>query len=502
MRTVARYSLSVEVAAPRDPIGVLTAIGDRIEAWLSGKGQLVEQRRPQEILRYPDGREGEVRRWAIESTGAALSEVTLSEPIEGAANFETRLMLGLADRDVALLCDLRVGGRDEPLGPVRFDASCPRIVRDVLLAEDLPWCYRSFPLPKGPAGFRGAEGGAALVDLIKSPHRLLPVVAISEDRGLVLHPGIGDAVFRDIAGLGVVALLDGDASWRLTAALGTDWACHSGAIRLYWPGLGPTADPREHPLWTSRRLLADVTDTSAAAARIRAVLRRQIMSASAFAVREPKLFEVIRARDRAARFAAERDKLKKSDDFVALAESYAREAEELRQELAQRREEIDGLRAKVENLQIALRWGGGDADESLSPDTSAAPNTVAQAVAQARVESADALLFGPDVDRGVEGLAPDAGPPEKVLRYLSALAEMSRARAQGTIGTSQLEWLKQRNISASQEGEGVRRAWSGREYDWHLKPSDGVSPDRCVRIYFDWDEAAKRTVVGWVGRHP
>ena len=30
----------------------------------------------------------------------------------------------------------------------------------------------------------------------------------------------------------------------------------------------------------------------------------------------------------------------------------------------------------------------------------------------------------------------------------------------------------------------------------------GTHPDRCVRIYFDYDESTQRCVVGWVGRHP
>jgi len=36
----------------------------------------------------------------------------------------------------------------------------------------------------------------------------------------------------------------------------------------------------------------------------------------------------------------------------------------------------------------------------------------------------------------------------------------------------------------------------------HLKPNDALSPDRCVRIYFDWDDATRQVIVGWVGRHP
>lgn len=501
MRTVARYSLMAVVPESRDLLQDYLNLLDRTDAWLASKGARLQNRRPEEILRYPDGREAAVRRWGIDLGTGGLREITLAEPIEGAAMFETRLVIGLSERSLAILCDLRVGGREEPLGPVRFDAVCPRILRE-FVSYDLSWTYGTFPIPKGVCRFRGNDGGEAFGKFLIDPHRLLPLVAVAEYQGLVLHPRIAEDISRDLASLAVVGVLDESASWRLTRSLGVGWSCYNGAIRLYWPGLDPTSDSRGHPLWTSRRLLDDVPDTSAAATRIRNVLRRQLMSASAFAVREPHLFEMIRTKERSQRFAAERAKLKASDDFASLAESYATEADDLRKELDGIRKENEVLRSQVQNLQEALQWRDVAPEEALAPESVAPPATVSDAVAHTQAEGADALVFGPGVDEGVRGLAPDAGPPGKVLQYLIQLAELSRARASGPLGTSTLEWLKQRNVSASLEGEGVKRTWGGREYEWHLKPADAVSPDRCVRIYFDWDEASKRIFVGWIGRHP
>lgn len=501
MRTVARYSLTAEVPEAHDVLQDYLNLIDRAETWLSVKGERLDDRRPDEILRYADGREARVQRVDIDLGVTGLREIALAEPIEDGALFETRLLVGVSDRSIAVLCDLRVGGSEEPLGPVRFDASCPRIVRD-FLCYDLPWTYGKFPLPKGVRRFRGNDGGDAFARLLTDAGRVLPVVAIAEYQGFVLHPNIAECISRDLASLAVVGVLDEGASWRLTRSLGADWSCYNGAIRLYWPRVGPSSDPRDHPLWTARRLLEDVPDTATAATRIRHTLRRQLMSASAFAVREPSVFETIRLQERSQRFADERKKLKASDDYVRLAESYAKEAEELRKELLERQQQIETLRSQVENLEVALRWRDAEHPETLAPDAIVPPTTVAEAVMRARDEGVDALVFGPAVDEGVKGLAPDAGPPEKVLLYLSRLAELSRIRAAGPMGTSMLEWLKQRNVSASLEGEGTERCWGGRAYEWHLKPADAVSPDRCVRIYFDWDEPSKRIVIGWVGRHP
>ncbi len=514
MRTVARYSLNALVPEPRDVLGDYLSLLDQAEAWLGAKGQRIEERNPEEVLRYLDGREGTVRRSEIDLGAGGLRELVLSEPIDGGAAFETRLLVGLSERTIAVLCDLHVGGRDQPVGPIRFDAGCPRVVRD-LLSYDLPWTYGAFPLSKGAVRFRGNEGGDAFASLLTEPTRTLPVVAVTGYEGLLLHPGIADDLSRDLAALAVVALLDGHAAWRLTQVLGAESSCYNGAIRLYWPRFDPALDRQGHPVWTARRLLDNVADTAGAAKRIRNVLRRQILAASAFAIREPAVFDKIRSAERSRRFEMERGDLKSSDDYVRLAESYAREAEELRVLLASRQEEVEALKAQVENLQISLRWQDADHEESLSPDTSVPPATVEDAVARARVEHADALSFGADVDEGVRGLSPDAGPPDKVLSQLQILAALTAARNRGSLGASAVKWLNEHGAICSGESETVRnspreqglRTWGdghgGRKcYDLHLKPNEATSPDRCVRIYFDYDEGTRKHVVGWVGRKP
>ena len=124
------------------------------------------------------------------------------------------------------------------------------------------------------------------------------------------------------------------------------------------------------------------------------------------------------------------------------------------------------------------------------------------------------LTFGSDVDTGVKGLAPDAGPPEKIYIYLQTLAETVHLRRGSGLGLGLIPWLQNKGVSVSGESETVKgstaenrkRTWNdgagSRLFDLHLKPSDGTSPDRCVRIYFDYDDTRRVVVVGWVGRHP
>jgi len=82
------------------------------------------------------------------------------------------------------------------------------------------------------------------------------------------------------------------------------------------------------------------------------------------------------------------------------------------------------------------------------------------------------------------------------------------------LGLYMVDWLKENGCLASGESETIRnnrtemgkRTWDDgrapREFNTHMKPSEATSPDRCVRIYFDWDTATEQIVVGWIGRHP
>ena len=117
--------------------------------------------------------------------------------------------------------------------------------------------------------------------------------------------------------------------------------------------------------------------------------------------------------------------------------------------------------------------------------------------------------------RGLRVLAPDAGPPEKILRYLSELDTMTEKMKTGTLGMDPNQWLGERNVHYSRESYTIRnspvemskRTWNDGsggtlQFEDHLKPNDSTSPDQCVRIYFEYDRESGVTLVGWVGRHP
>ena len=75
-------------------------------------------------------------------------------------------------------------------------------------------------------------------------------------------------------------------------------------------------------------------------------------------------------------------------------------------------------------------------------------------------------------------------------------------------------WLRDNGVDCSGESETIKNKKEARRRrtfriggealycEYHAKPSDGVSPDACARIYFAVSTHAPRIRVGYIGRHP
>lgn len=371
----------------------------------------------------------------------------------------------------------------------------------------------------------GRTGGEKLAEMIRDAGRSIPFVVASEDSGFLMHPGLDDDFARYTAGLANVVSIDAEASWALTNTLGQEWSCFNGAIRLYWPFASEPGNPFAHYLWTASRLTHGMATTKEAAERICDQIRRIILGVSTVSVRRPLLIDAVRQAARQEEQAARQKELERQkqeaaslEDFIEIADGVHKDNEKLKAESEKLeaankklREELDQA---LENIRlIGQAWPQAPVSE-VEPEQESPPATVEEAVAQARKQFSEDLVFGSDVAKGVEGLNPEAGPPDKILAYLRWLAEAARAKRSGPLGKTLIGWLGERGVIASSETaldresptERKKRTWNdgveARCFDMHLKPSDGTSPDRCVRIYFVWRDEDKKMVVGWVGRHP
>lgn len=510
MRRVACYAAASAVLASETRPDVLHAQVVIVSDWLKGKG-LAEL--PQGLTEFTlrDGRKATASATNTIADGNSAWEFTLEEPTP-TGHFFTRICVGIGSNRLYLFLELRAGGDGSLVAPISVDVRCPQVLRDVLAGR--VWNVGSIPVVTRPIKWHGPDAARKFMAVVKHKDRNLPVVAISEHDGRLLVPTVADDLARDLSGLAVIAHLDEGSSWAITDLYGKEWSCYDGALRMYWPALGSTGSAFANPLWTRGRLIDQAGSEVAAAARIRNQLRRQLLELSTYTFDEP--IELIRIRENAGRveFTRLATEAAEKGSQAELAEHFFSESVKLGKTVESLREENSGLRDQVRNLSQALHFLPSGGEEEIAPEPAQPVTSVAEAVSRAASLFAGELVFGDEVEDGVQSLAVDAGPPDKIYEYLKTLSEMTTKRRGNGLGKHMLDWLREQGLKASNESDTIRnsaaemqrRTWHDghvqRRFEAHLKPSEGTSPDRCVRIYFDYDPEAKKTIVGWVGRHP
>lgn len=510
MQKVAAYALFANFEKSDDAKSRFDAVRNVVQGWLTGKGDFRLTDEGQELV-LRDGRVAKFEMSSYVAGEGCVDDWILVEP-SGSALVRTHVSSSVTNTEVCVYIEIQAAGGAYQLGPMRVDIRCPTIVRSLVQGYG-DWFVGDAPISAEPYKFAGELGARELEAVIWHPHRNLPVVVVSSYEGAYLTETFPADLASELVGVAIVATADADTSWALTARRGKEWSCFNGAVRLYWPLSSRNERPEHNPLWLRDSLLAQAANPQDASARFRRQMRRQLLGISAFAVPEPVVMEVIRAAHLKTLADAERAALRGSSDWEGLANSYADANDKLTVEAKELRDRVRALEADLSNLQVAMQWRP-DAPPEIAPELEIPPATVEEAVSAAKERYSSTLIFGADVDVGVADLAPNAGPPEKVLAYLGHLSEMTTLRRGAGLGTAPIKWLQARGVDCSGESQTIRnsaseqrkRTWNdgqgSRAFELHLKPTEATHPDRCVRIYFDYDESTQRCVVGWVGRHP
>ncbi len=513
MRRLANYALQSNPNGDLSASEHLALVRATVDDWFSLKGSLSEDRQQ---LHATDGRLIAVQHHQYRCQRGTVDAWNLNEPV-ALGRFSTTIEAASTADSTQI--GISLSAIADSLSPGEIDPSPPRIL-GLLFELPIQWGYRTSPLYRSPLTLRGRSGGLEASRQIWNPDRTVPIVLISAEEGLVLHPGIESSIARDVLGLANVLRVDEEAAWCLTQERGKDWSCYAGAIRLYWPAVDRISSPFDHPLWTAQRLLDGAVDTQAAARRLRAELRRLVVSRSGLCIPSPTLIsELIRdARHEEIDGIRLRAKSDKADETWAneLFESWSR-ATDLNEEL---RQQVDALTTERDALLESIRYQSANIDHgsgsTLNPSTEAPPSTVRDAVRLAASRFSTQLRVGRDVWDGIDQLRSDSSTAAKVFRSLESLAALGTATAKGApLGENVLQWLTKKGERASGESETTSNSPKARKYrtwddgcgnpryfEHHLKPKEATSPDQCVRIYFEHEPANGLVVIGWVGRHP
>lgn len=501
MRVVAK----VQFTSPESVCGAAAA--DAIEAWAKEKFTF-EKDDVRRITR--SGAEALFERGDVKVDSQSRTHFTVLEPIDG-GNLQTDVTIVSTPERTAFSTILSLGS-DYGVTPLDIALRAPRFIRSVV--GDRVWTVgingeRVFPFSFDVA----AANLNVLQTLVASEQRRLPVIIVSEYDGRTLSDDIHELIARDLCGLAHVVRLKSDGAWELTNRWGPEWSCYNGAVRLFWPMRGGRGNSKAHPLWTMDRLMSRTDDETVARDRLRNAIGHRVLEASTYVSDDPLFSDFAKLH---ARQLADNVRAAASGSPEHSKEEYEKQIADQRAEIDDKDAVISRLNDNVESLSLALRnmqtAGEAENDEQLVTEV-AEPQSVVEAVTTARRELEDQVEIAAETDADVAGLNPEAGPPEKILRYLRVLGTLSKQLAEGPLGQSVPIWLRQHGVDCSGDSETSKnseagkhfrnRQVNGREVDceFHAKPSNGTSPDRCVRIYFATSPTKPHVLVGYIGRH-
>jgi hypothetical protein len=346
----------------------------QIAAWLASKG--APKLEAKGVYKAVDGSHATFGIEEASHLDRTWWMMRLEEVTNAGRRFSTAVSVTSWASRVVVFATMEVGSEATTILPVEAEPRCPRIIR-TLLALPGRWFHGASEL-RAVREIEGFELGEGIVAEIKSPQRTVPILVVSRGHNGLALPDIHSKLAHDLAGLANVVVMDSDAGWALTDALGKMLSCFAGGVRLYWPRLALTEDPQRHPLWTRQLLTAG--DPAEISDSFRRYIRGVVMRAAALGAVRPSLIDDIRRSASQAVLDEMKAKATSLPDFVALAESYAAENQQIRNEVSSLtkqaevlqvrivalEEERAALLTRVENAEVQLKYKASE-PQGLAP---------------------------------------------------------------------------------------------------------------------------------------
>lgn len=347
-----------------------------------------------------------------------------------------------------------------------------------------------------------------LVYMLVNEHRAKPIFVLTISEG-ESEPLIDAArLVRATLGTAFVVVLPASLTWVLTDYLDKKRSVYNGAVRVYMPGFSFDSDPYAHRLF-----LGEYLETSDG--RVKCLRWLRLLAARESVIRTPLGRDVIpfaelrnadlqlTQRRLAKEGASDSDKLQAANK---LNETLKNQLKEQKAETEGYFEEWKTAEERAQIAEVQQRAANFRIQQLLDKVKDRSPKEEIEAPLPDRwsdfVEWCDAnfvgqLTLSPLARRNVR--SPKFNDVALAARCIQWLATECRDRRMaGGEGSLREEMVEDGIRNSPCGGDEFEIDWQGQKYavDWHVKNGGNTrDPQRCLRIYYFWDQDGQQIVV-------
>lgn len=517
------------VKAGQSPEQAFFAAKSRMLAWLSGKGFSVSNPAVNQHIELPDGE------LTIETDGQSIWSMRFDDrkSMEQGAIWRVEATLVGSPRSAGFgLRLIQVRSSEEAPAPVI--SGVPQVVATI--AREVGLEDAGVALATAAVRLASTSDATKLEHLLLNSARTQPVIVVS---GQV--DASADRLAKRLAGVAHVVCIENDLSSLLIRRFGRERSVYGHAVRLYRPGFTLEDDPYRHPFWTLKGtqlpkwLVNDIFEQACAisldvgdldervpsfqAVRNHLAEQRLVSSEQRLAaLRQQAENEVSSKDEQINRLQAINAELETAlAQYKSSSKDLANKLERLQGELQATSKERDSALDDARQLkrQLDNRWTEDEPDKDELADDSYFPDTWDELEDWVEIYGDDKLVILPQAAKAArESPFKDIAFAYRALDYLVQHYAPMRTREKGDTEAYQnsqralavlgLELSKVGTaLDDSRYKQEYRRQYEGRNIwlDDHLKKGVGFDPAVIFRLYFHYDEATAKVVVGHLPTH-
>lgn len=504
--------------------GSFESARSRILAWLTNKGYANLEPTSNNHVEMPFG---EV---SIETDGKSVWSLRFDDRqrMEGGAFWRVEATLVGMPKPAIGLRLAQVRRTEDAPDPV---SGVPTVVAKI--AGEVGLQDAGVPLLSRSTSMQGEGDAKRLIQLLSKPDRSQPVIVVCS-AGNAKPDASVDRLASRLTGLAHVITIDGTLSKAMIRTLGRERSVFGNAIRLYRPGFTAESDPFQHRVWTFGgsqlpiRVANDIAEETCAISlevgdvdervpsfiairnllsetRIEA-LRKQTENIASTAEEERSRQEAIRVEleSALAKYKSQSQELAQLvDQLQSELQSTRRERDTALDDVRQLRRQRDNQWAEEAIADLKLE------DESYYPDNWDELELWVEEYGDGKLE-----LLPQAAKAARESPFKDIPFAYKALDYLVRFYVPMRTRDKDDTAAFQNSQQALAELGLELSGVGTalddkrykkeyRRQYDGREIvlDQHLKWGAGFDPTVIFRLYFHYDEATTKVVVGHFPTH-